>query len=215
MFAQPPLFTERVRNLVEEVDDVLVVHLFAVGCLSELAPVQPEDLDLLVEDVEGVVLLHVVLFEELDEDQDEHVEHDEGAHHDEEDEVNTGKAAATRLAWNALGRHAAEVVHDLVPVFACGTTEKGEHGVAEVPEVVVLVDHQALLHFVEQEHAQHCEDEVHQEQQSAHVHQRRQREQQRFDQLLQLLHRLYQLHQTRHAQHTHDSRQLFIYFNNY
>mmetsp|Transcript_7183 Transcript_7183/g.12110 ORF Transcript_7183/g.12110 Transcript_7183/m.12110 type:complete len:397 (+) Transcript_7183:210-1400(+) len=172
--AQTGLLVPEVAQSSEELGELVLLDLEAVvAVLSELLPNLHEGLLVVLEKSDHVLLGQVVLFELLDDDQDEQVEHHVRADQHEDHEVEVGPGGAARLVGDAVVHlRAPHIKHDLVPVLARRESEEEQEGVEEVAEVLPFVDHVAHDHLLEQVVAEDREHEEDQHQKHEHVHQR-------------------------------------------
>ena len=141
--------SQRWWDFPEKRDDVNVLDP-ALGIRVVFAP-QPDELIKVMRSQDGPIPCEVI--EVVHDDSDEQVEDEEGADHEERDEVNISEIRATTTlvsgifwplvtddTWILLAAQ-----HDLLPGLSSGWPEQHQQGLGEGLEVVVPVDVGALL----------------------------------------------------------------------
>ena len=73
----------------------------------------------MLELLNWIVVVHIVQFELLNDNQNEKVQHDIGDDHDKDDVVGGCARRATIDTLNAVRRRVHTVIHQLVPIFTC------------------------------------------------------------------------------------------------
>ena len=143
--------------------------------LGEALPSDHELVQVLLEHGDEVVLRQVVVLELLDDDQDEEVQHDVWADQDQQVEVPERVgciAAAVQLRDAAIFGGPRAVVHDLVPVLACGQGKEQQKGAAEVGEVLQFIDDISSSDLPEEEIAKNWKHKENDDEQNENVEQR-------------------------------------------
>lgn len=166
----------------EHLQLILFDFVTPISLLREYLPDSVKLVEVILEALDRVVLCQVVFVELLDDDQDEQLQHDVGAHYDHTVEVEKCEHAATVLALDAaLLRRPRAIKHDAVPVLAGHDREQKQHGLVEVAEVLVLADDVTSRDRAKQFHSEHREHEQDDEQEQHDVGQLSDREDDRLD----------------------------------
>lgn len=92
--------------------------------LSKSDPVSDNNLIRTIIKLQWPFLVQVELLELLNDDQDEQIEHHIGYQQDEWNEIDKGIRTATWLSFNTVGWSMTTIVHDGIPILACGDWEK-------------------------------------------------------------------------------------------
>jgi hypothetical protein len=99
------------RHFPEELDQLTLLHLDAVELVSDLDPTLVESVEMACEGLDGVIILHIVRFELLDNNQDKEVKHDVSNHQNEHDVVGCCERSTTGLALNTVWGSVNTIVH--------------------------------------------------------------------------------------------------------
>ena len=180
--------------------------------LGQLFPDDHETLQVIPEFINHVICWQIILFELLDNNQDEQVEHDVRAHKDEEGEVAKSDITSTVNANNAsVSFTSSAIEHDLVPVLTRGKGKHKQEPIEESTKVFELVDYITLRDVLEQKPTHDCEHKVDETQQNGHITERRNGEHDCLDNGLKTLLLTGELDDSCNPQHSHDSCKLWRY----
>lgn len=203
---------ERVRQLFEHFFNALTGNECARVRSGILGPDCVEDLEIVLEAVEGVVLRQVVGLKLLQDHEDKEVEDYQSAEDYERQEVSRAVGHSTALRDPVLADSSVHcVVHYDMPVLAGGDSEECEHREAEVAEVVVVGDGLSAYDVAEEENAENSVDEEENEEEEEDMHEGIHGENDSLEEQLQASETVDESEKTSDSEHSEDTSELRAY----